>query len=414
MKKSVFLLLLGAVLANAQQITSINFKGLVHLSPETAKEIMGLKVGDELNVDSTDRAIAKLFRQGYFDDIYIENKGGDVTVTVKEKPSIARIDIKGVVTNDKTAIDGLINIKQGNMYDELAIERAKERIRQYYESKGYFDTVVDVTKEPVAGNESSLFVTMNINRGENIIIENVNLVGAKLFDYDDVEPVIANKEREFMGWMWGRNDGKVKLFELPNDPARIQDKYYQKGYLDATVSNPYLNAYMDNYTADLTYYVTEGEQYRVSSVDIEAPEFLELDKEGIYFDAGTGRGEGVEVRLTDYDGNSLLHEILDASKINGYGNYKLSEGRTNNFGELTGIFAALKYAKKNNIKVICGDSNLVIEFWSRGKYNSDGLEKDTIDLIKRVTSLRAEFEKNGGKVKKISGDVNPADLGFHK
>ena len=281
MKKSVFLLLLGAVLANAEQITSINFKGLVHLSPETAKEIMGLKVGDELNVDSTDRAIAKLFRQGYFDDIYIENKGGDVTVTVKEKPSIARIDIKGVVTNDKTAIDGLINIKQGNMYDELAIERAKERIRQYYESKGYFDTVVDVTKEPVAGNESSLFVTMNINRGENIIIENENLVGAKLFDYDDVEPVVANKEREFMGWMWGRNDGKVKLFELPNDPARIQDKYYQKGYLDATVSNPYLNAYMDNYTADLTYYVTEGEQYRVSSVDIEAPEFLELDKEKI-------------------------------------------------------------------------------------------------------------------------------------
>ena len=311
MKKSVFLLLLGAVLANAQQITSINFKGLVHLSPETAKEIMGLKVGDELNGDSTDRAIAKLFRQGYFDDIYIENEGGDVTVTVKEKPSIARIDIKGVVTNDKTAIDGLINIKQGNMYDELAIERAKERIRQYYESKGYFDTVVDVTKEPVAGNESSLFVTMNINRGENIIIENVNLVGAKLFDYDDVEPVVANKEREFMGWMWGRNDGKVKLFELPNDPARIQDKYYQKGYLDATVSNPYLNAYMDNYTADLTYYVTEGDQYRVSSVDIEAPEFLELDKEKILKDFRLESGDVMNSARLRQDMKKLDDMVAD-------------------------------------------------------------------------------------------------------
>ncbi|MFC2344147.1 outer membrane protein assembly factor BamA [Campylobacter sp.] len=311
MKKSVFLLLLGAVLANAEQITSINFKGLVHLSPETAKEIMGLKVGDELSGDSTDRAIAKLFRQGYFDDIYIENKGGDVTVTVKEKPSIARIDIKGVVTNDKTAIDGLINIKQGNMYDELAIERAKERIRQYYESKGYFDTVIDVTKEPVAGNESSLFVTMNINRGENIIIENVNLVGAKLFDYDDVEPVVANKEREFMGWMWGRNDGKVKLFELPNDPARIQDKYYQKGYLDATVSNPYLNAYMDNYTADLTYYVTEGEQYRVSSVDIEAPEFLELDKEKILKDFRLESGDVMNSARLRQDMKKLDDMVAD-------------------------------------------------------------------------------------------------------
>ena len=104
----------------------------------------------------------------------------------------------------------------------------------------------------------------------------------------------------------------------------------------------------------------EAQKWLKSGAEYEKKEkkneslFLELDRNGIYFDAGTGRGEGVEVRLTDYDGNSLLYEILEASKINSYGNYKLSEGRTNNFGELTGLFAALKYAKKNNIKVICG------------------------------------------------------------
>ncbi|MPB10400.1 outer membrane protein assembly factor BamA, partial [Campylobacter coli] len=179
--------------------------------------------------------------------------------------------LKGVVTNDKTAIESLINIKPGNMYDELTIEKTKERIRQYYESKGYFDTVVDVEKQPVADNDSSLFITLNINRGENMIIKNVNLVGAKEFDYDDIEPVVANKSREFMGWLWGRNDGKVKLFELENDPARIQDKYFQKGYLDATISSPYLNSSFDNYTADLTYYVHEGEPYKVSNVSITAP-----------------------------------------------------------------------------------------------------------------------------------------------
>jgi len=37
-----------------------------------------------------------------------------------------------------------------------------------------------------------------------------------------------------------------------------------------------------------------------------------------------------------------------------------------------------------------------------------------VELIKKVALLRTEFEKNGGTVKKISGDVNPADLGFHK
>ncbi|QCD53191.1 outer membrane protein assembly factor BamA [Campylobacter sp. RM16192] len=284
MKKSVFLLLAVACLGSAVEIKSINFKGLLRLSPEVAKDIMGLKAGDQLTGENSDTAISNLFRQNYFDDVYIEESDGDILVVVKEKPSISRLDIKGVVTNDKTAIDQLIGIKQGNMYDELAISRAKERIRQYYESKGYFDTVVDVTKESVAVNDSSLFVTLNVNRGENIIIEKVNLVGAKVFDYGDIEPLVANKEREFMGWLWGRNDGKVKLFELPNDPGRIQDKYFQKGYLDATVSTPYLNAYMDNYTAELTYYINEGEPYTVSSVDIDAPEFLELDKEKILKD----------------------------------------------------------------------------------------------------------------------------------
>ena len=116
MKKSIFLLLAAACFSNAVEIKSINFKGLLHLSPEVAKDIMGLKVGDELTGESSDRAIANLFKQNYFDDIYIEEKDGDILVVVKEKPSIARLDIKGVVTNDKTTIDGLIGIKQGNMY----------------------------------------------------------------------------------------------------------------------------------------------------------------------------------------------------------------------------------------------------------------------------------------------------------
>jgi len=285
MKKSLLLSMAVVSFLSAETIKSINYKGLIQLSPEVATEISGLKIGSELSAEASNKAIVNLFKQNYFDDISIDTDGkGNLLVNVKEKPSVARLDLKGIVTNDKTAIEGLISIKPGNMYDELTIEKTQERIRQYYESKGYFDTVVDVVKEPVAGNESSLFVTMNINRGENMIINNVNLVGATKFDYSDIEPSIANKSREFMGWLWGRNDGKVKLFELPNDPARIQDKYFQKGYLDATVSTPYLNASFDNYTADLTYYIHEGEPYDVASVSISAPSELELDTNEILDD----------------------------------------------------------------------------------------------------------------------------------
>ena len=142
--------------------------------------------------------------------------------------------------------------------------------------------------------------------------------------------------------------------------------------------------------------------------------YSELEREVIYFDAGTGRGNGVEVRLTDFDGNSLLYKIMNEKNINEFGNYYVADTRTNNFGELVGIYTAFVYAKKYGTKIICGDSSLVIEYWTKGRYNSFNLESDTVELIKKTALMRNEFEKRGGTVKKISGDVNPADLGFHK
>ena len=36
------------------------------------------------------------------------------------------------------------------------------------------------------------------------------------------------------------------------------------------------------------------------------------------------------------------------------------------------------------------------------------------DLAQKVAKLRWQFEKNGGIISHVSGDFNPADLGFHK
>ena len=140
----------------------------------------------------------------------------------------------------------------------------------------------------------------------------------------------------------------------------------------------------------------------------------DIDCLAIYFDAGTGRGNGVEVRLSDYKGNPLLYKILPKEKINEFGNYYVAKHRTNNFGELVGLYAALVFAKKYDIKKIMGDSSLVLDYWSMGRYNAGNLESDTIELIKKVTLMRKKFENRNGIIKKISGDINPADLGFHK
>lgn len=410
MKKSLLSLFLIIGGLNAQVIESINFKGLVHLSPEVAKEIMGLKPGAELTGELSNRAITNLFKQNYFEDIVINSDGaGNLTIIVKEKPSIARIDLKGVVTNDKTAIESLISIKPGNMYDEITIEKTKERIRQYYEQKGYFDTVVDVQKVPVADDPSSLFVTMNINRGENMIIKNVNLVGASKFDYSDIEPLIANKSREFMGWMWGRNDGKAKIYELPNDSARIQDKYFQKGYLDASVSAPYLNASFDSYTADLTYYIQEGEPYKVSKVSINAPSELNLDTDKILKSFRLKSGDRMNSAHLRQDMKKLDDMIADM----GYAFVKVYP-KTQKYDDSKMV--DIEYEIEPNEKVyirnvkISGNDRTVDRVVRREMYLTEGNLYNRTDLQDSGYALKRTSYFDDVEIKEERIDKNTVDL----
>lgn len=311
MKKIILFTLITLAFLQAEQIKSIQYRGLVHLSPKAANDITGLSIGKEINPKVASDAVLKLYKQGYFKDIYIDNNNGNVVVYVKEKPTIAKIKLEGIATNDEKPLNSVLGVKKGQMYDETTINMAKERIKQYFQVKGYFDTVTQVETESLHEDDSSLVVKFLINRGENITIKKVNLVGSDALDYDDVEPAVANKQREFMGWLWGRNDGAVKIFELPDDSNKIREEYLKRGYLDANVSTPFLNAHFDSYEADLTYYIQEGEQFKVRSINIEAPSELGLDTQEIQDDLKLQAGDRLNSSWVKKDVSTIEDIVAD-------------------------------------------------------------------------------------------------------
>ncbi len=134
---------------------------------------------------------------------------------------------------------------------------------------------------------------------------------------------------------------------------------------------------------------------------------------GIYFDAGTGRGDGVEASVTDERGNDLLHLVLPKRQVNRFGKRNVPGDATNNYGELLALSYALKIAKKLKVKKVFGDSQLVIRFWSRGRMKQKTLPAKTVRLAREVLKARAAFESAGGTVAYVPGGANPADLGFH-
>lgn len=254
--------------ALSKEISQIRYEGLSSISSVLADEITGIKVGDTLSVDKVDKAVRNLYAQGYFEDIYADFERGVLSFYFKQKPKVASVEIKGYGSEqEKETLYSQLGIKKGDSYDETKLNRAKLVIKTILEYQGYYGTVVESEIKEV-GNDGAYAITFNVNQGENIIIKNATYDGREKLKVKDLEELSANRARQFMGWMWGRNDGKLKLADLEYDGARVQDAYMRKGYLDASVSQAFVDANFSDYSANLYYKIKEGERYKVSGIKI--------------------------------------------------------------------------------------------------------------------------------------------------
>lgn len=266
LKKITLSLLLSSALfsASAGNVETIRYEGMVHISEAVAKRLNEVKIGEPLDAKAVDKTVKAFFDQGYFEDVWAEEEGGVVTFHFKEKPIISKVELKGFKENDEEAKKSLLQIEKGALYDTRRIETARKRIVDALSQEGKIDSVVEVETQKL--ENGSMQVTFIANEGEEIIIKKLNYYGVSGLDSDAFDATIANKEEDFIGWFWGRNDGKMKLAELQYDPMRIRDFYMQNGYLDAKVDNPFVAVDFNHYEASMTYNVFEGDIFRVSDI----------------------------------------------------------------------------------------------------------------------------------------------------
>ncbi|WP_120899558.1 outer membrane protein assembly factor BamA [Helicobacter pylori] len=250
------------------KVKSISYVGLSYMSDMLANEIVKIRVGDMVDSKKIDTAVLALFNQGYFKDVYATFENGILEFHFDEKARIAGVEIKGYGTEkEKDGLKSQMGIKKGDTFDEQKLEHAKTALKTALEGQGYYGSVVEVRTEKVS--EGALLIVFDVNRGDSIYIKQSIYEGSDKLKRRVIESLSANKQRDFMGWMWGLNDGKLRLDQLEYDSLRIQDVYMRRGYLDAHISSPFLKTDFSTHDAKLHYKVKEGIQYRISDILIE-------------------------------------------------------------------------------------------------------------------------------------------------
>ncbi|EAH7534447.1 outer membrane protein assembly factor BamA [Campylobacter jejuni] len=408
MKKHLISICALVAIANAATIKDIKFIGLNHLSNTSAINITGLKIGEEINPAKINTAILNLYKQNYFENIAVENNNGILEIIVTEKPTIAKVTITGIASNDRKQVESILGIKRGTLLDEGSIKEAIERIKAYYEAKSYFDTIVEYKKKTLE-NTDGLELEFIVNRGENIIIDNVHLSGAKKFSYSDIEPAVVNKEKEFMGWMWGRNDGKLKVFELSNDSSRIADEYMKKGYLDVQVSSPYLKTYTDTYQANLTYFIKEGKPYKIKSISIENPLFDDKQNAQTVKDLRSSAGKTINIEDIRKDVKTIETQSADL----GYAFVEVYPDiqKNDQTQEATVVFKVIPHDKVyiRNV-IISGNSRTVDRVIRRELYITEGNLYNRTDLSESKNALKRTSYFDDVNIKEEKVDDTHIDL----
>lgn len=267
MKFFLLACLFFATFLQAKTVNDIQFDGLIHLSQPVALESLGFEVGDRLSEKKIDRSIKRFYAFGYFTDIYVTEKNGVLIYHFSEKSIISHVEIDGYGQGDNNEDAELLQIKKGSLYDKKKVEAAKKRLIEKISQEGYIDTIVEVEVKTL--DNGSIELLFKVSKGENIIIEKLSFEGMNAFVGTDFDEVIANKQSQWMGWFWGRNDGEMKLTELQYDPLRMRDMYMQYGYLDAKVDDPFVRVDFSHYIADMSYTVSEGEVYSISDIVLE-------------------------------------------------------------------------------------------------------------------------------------------------
>jgi outer membrane protein insertion porin family len=273
MKKKPIASLIAALLASPVfafdpfTVTDIRVEGIQRTEAGTVFGYLPVKVGDTMTDEKAAEAVKKLFGTGFFKDVRLEIDGSVLVVLVEERPAIASVEFVGLKAFDKDQLrKGLkdVGLAESRIFDRALVERAEQELKRQYLSQGYYAVQITTTVTPLERNRVG--INFNIQEGEIAKIRQINIIGAKAYDEDDLLDLFVLRTPGWFTW-YTKNDQYSKQ-KLTGDLETLRSYYLDRGYLEFNVESTQVAISPDKQDIYITINISEGEKYSVSSVKL--------------------------------------------------------------------------------------------------------------------------------------------------
>ena len=248
-------------------VKDIRVEGIQRTEAGTVFSYLPVKVGEVMTEEKTAAAIKALYATGFFKDVRLEARDGVVIVTVEERPSIARITLKGIKEfSDEDLKAGLkqTGLAEGRVLDRALLEKSEQELQRQYFNRGKYAVEIKSTLTPLERNRVA--VQFDVVEGDSAKIRQINIVGNQAFKEKELLKQFSSTTPGWLTW-YTKNDQYSKA-RLGGDIEALRSFYLNRGYLEFNVDSTQVSISPDKQGIYITVNVTEGPQYKVSDVKL--------------------------------------------------------------------------------------------------------------------------------------------------
>lgn len=248
-------------------VSDIRIDGLQRISAGTVFTYLPIERGDSMDASRAGDAIRALYKTGFFEDVNISRQGTILVVTVTERPAINKLTLTG--NKDIKSEDLLKGLKEaglseGDTFDRLALDRVTQELTRQYNNRGKYN--VEITPTVARLDRNRVDITITVKEGKAAKIRHVNLIGNEKFTDEQILEGWESREHNWLSWY--RRDDQYSREKLSGDLEKLNSWYLDRGYVDFSVDSTQVSISPDRQDMFLTAGVTEGDQYKVSSVQV--------------------------------------------------------------------------------------------------------------------------------------------------
>lgn len=257
---------IGTRVFKLEAISEISILGNERIETDAILKVIKSKAGDRFQKAKLSEDLKNVFAMGYFEDIRIEadrsGQGTKVIFSVKEKPTVHKIKVKGNKALDSEKILKEVTITPGSILNSFKIKSNIRQIESLYQDKHYHNTKVTYKTYPKENNQADLeFV---IEEGEKVLIKTITFEGASAFNNKKLKKLMKTKKKGFFSWL--TSSGVLDMADLNSDLANIGGQYQREGFIDVKIGDPKIE--YEGKWIFVTIKIDEGLQYKTGVVSI--------------------------------------------------------------------------------------------------------------------------------------------------